>query len=81
MFSTWGQWRPGAVSAVALALPAGMLFMDPPALLPFPGDAAGQPPRGRMISFASYSSKGPTLIDKIVKPDLVSPGTDGVLAG
>ena len=24
---------------------------------------------------ASYSSKGPTLIDHVVKPDLVAPGT------
>jgi serine protease AprX len=26
------------------------------------------------IAIASYSSKGPTLLDHIVKPDLVAPG-------
>ena len=30
MFSTRGQWRPVAVSVIALGLPAGMLLMDPP---------------------------------------------------
>ena len=29
-------------------------------------------------SVASYSSKGPTLIDHIVKPDLVAPGNNVV---
>jgi hypothetical protein len=36
----------------------------------------GSPLRGDDL-IASYSSKGPSLIDQVVKPDLVAPGSLG----
>src|SRR5260370_39055682 len=36
-------------------------------------------PRGDDL-IASYSSKGPTLLDKVVKPDLVAPGNQIISA-